>query len=307
MKKKLELNENNAGFISGVITQLTGNYFLPRVNTPNRNLQYAYAFDDIAYVDENVDGQNHKDLVISSVKEDGGSEIKEYIIARKLGLFSNSTQNGVDAYSITYNNKSGKFVLDNTVELKSESERVNKKLKSGFNKLSGKFSISSKLIKDPTTVDEWIAKNDKITVSGWWKGRVAYILSFNTKASGVPAHIYLRLSEGAKVGNGGISFSNTHFINTPGLQVDYINPELCTNEFITKPVLDKLLGSTTKKVKSTVRRRGTKSKSRLEVFPDVVQLLRKKGFTASMIADRTGVSKKTVYRVKQDLNQLQLV
>jgi hypothetical protein len=305
MKKKLELCPNNAEFISGVLTTLTGNTFIPRTDTPNNLLQYAYAIDDNEYIDNNVDGPNHKDLVMNSVIEDTGKDSREYIISKKLGLYSNKEQNGVDAYELDG------FAIKNTWELKSERLRKNKKAKTGYSKLAGNFGISSKNIKHLHSVDTWIEKNDKMAISGWVEGKIAYVLSFTTKQSGIREHIVRRLKNNAKLENGGICFTYNNFIDTKDLKVEFVNKDLCTMEYVTAPLLGKIAELTEEK-KPTKTKCSTVAKSTIEKYDKVIvelltnpenSVLSVLGFVEDNPQEITrsyGIS--TLYRIRRSLN-----
>jgi hypothetical protein len=289
MKQKLELIPQNTDFISGVLTALTGNTFIPRVDTPNSLLQYAFAFNDNTYIDANTEGPNHKELIVKSVIEDSGKDSREYIISKKLGLYSNREQNGVDAYELD------ELSIKNTWELKSERLRKNKKSKTGYSKLAGNFSVSSKLIKYKETVDEWVNKNDKVAISGWVNGQVAYVLSFSTKKSGIREHILNRLDNNAKLENGGICFTYTNFIDAKDLTLEYIDTKLCTLDYVTEPLLAKIVSLSTKSTSTT------RSGNLLEKYSDVVNRLSNTDKTGIDIAKELGISKTTVYRVKRQM------
>lgn len=305
MKQKLKLIPDNAAFISGALSQLTGNLFVPRVDTPNSLLQYAYCFGDIDYIDNNVEGPNHKQLVIKSIVEDSGKDVREYAIAKWLGLYSNMEQNGIDAYKITYDEKTNTFKIVYTFELKSESLRKCKTSPTGYKKLSGNFSISSKLIKHKETVDTWINKNDKIAVSGWIDGHVAYILSFTTKKSGVREHILNRLAANAKLTEGGISFTYKHFIDATDLTLEYVNTDLCTYDNITEPLFIKIMHLRQKTKKTTIKSNRVLKPTMLEKYVDIVKLL-DSNLTVVEIVAQTNKSTSTVNRVKKLVKDLEI-
>lgn len=293
-KNRFELLPENVDYISGAMSAMTGVSFTPRVDTENSLIQYHYAMDDEDYVNKHVEGPNHKELIMKSILEDSGKDFREYAISKKLGLISNLEQNGVDSYKVEFNTNKGIFEIVNTYELKSERLRSNKTSKSGYSKLAGNFGIASSLIKNIDTVDEWIAKNDKIAVSGWVQGKIAYIVSFSTAKSKVKDHIIYRLKNGAKLENGGITFNYTHFLETEDLKVEYINKSLCTAEYVTESLLEKIFGLTKKKSNyiSTVS-----SKDRQKSINKIISLL-DSNLTIKEVAELTGKSKSTVWRVK---------
>ena len=122
-------------------------------------------------------------------------------------------------------------------------------------------------------------------------------LTFRTPAGG-----------GIKGGHHHSQSPEAQFTHTPGLKVEYMNPELCTPQYITTPLLDKILGqpSQTIKVKkpkkskvssSTLDNRGRKTCNLHLVHRDIIDLLGTTTWTN--IAYITGKSKSTIGRVRK--------
>jgi hypothetical protein len=300
-KNRFELIPENIDYISGAMSVMTGASFTPRVDTENSLIQYHYAMDNEDYVNKNVEGPLHKSMILKSILDDSGKDFREYAISKKLGLISNLEQNGVDAYKVEFDKK-GTCKLGNTYELKSERLRSNKKTKSGFKKLSGCFGISNMSIKNKATVDEWIDKNDKIVISGWVRGKIAYIVSFSTKKSKVREHIIQRLNNNAKVSNGGITFSYNHFVDADDFYVEYINKKLCTAEYVSDGLLEKIFGA--KKTKRYLKRPVKLNKDMLKKYSKEVKLI-KSGLIVRQIVDKTGTSTSTIGRLKKQLKILE--
>ena len=96
--------------------------------------------------------------------------------------------------------------------------------------------------------------------------------------------------------NGGICFTYNSFIDAKDLKVEFVNPKLCTMEYVTAPLLAKIaeLSEQTKPTRKI-------SKDILVRHKDIVEFLEQK-MTTNDIVTRTNKSKSTVSRVKQMLN-----